>query len=111
MKRSRHYGRTVSSRQAVRQTGGFVTPYVSRTVRPRVVPGYTRSSGFYGRFAKPNGEMKFHDVDLDDAVIAAGANATASINLIAQGVTESTRVGRKCTITAINWRYRVFRRS
>ncbi len=68
--------------------------------------GYDRTGGFYGRFAKA-GELKFHDVDLDDAVIAAGANVTASINLIGQGVTESTRVGRKCTIKSINWRFNI----
>ncbi len=53
--------------------------------------------------------MKFHDVDIDDAVIASGGNiiANGSVNLIAQGVTESQRVGRKCTITAIGWRFRI----
>ncbi len=55
-----------------------------------------------------SGEIKFHDVDLDDAVIAAGCNVTPTINIIAQGVTESERVGRKCTITQIQWRWRCF---
>ncbi len=50
-------------------------------------------------------ELKFHDVDLDDATIASGANVTASINLIAQGVGESQRIGRKCTIKFISWRF------
>ncbi len=49
--------------------------------------------------------MKFHDIDLDDAVIAAGVNVTDSINKIAQGITEVTRIGRKCTIRFINWRF------
>ncbi|MFQ0997900.1 hypothetical protein [Gilliamella sp. CG33] len=53
-------------------------------------------------------EYKFHDVDLDDAVIVAAGAITNSINLIAQGVTESTRVGRKCCIRSINWRYNFF---
>lgn len=70
--------------------------------------GYVRTGGYYGRFStfgryKP--ELKFHDVDLDDSVVAVGANMTSSINLIAQGVTESTRVGGKCTIRSINWRF------
>ncbi len=52
-------------------------------------------------------ELKFHDVDLDDAVIAAGANVTPSINLVAQGVTEITRVGRKFTIKKIGWKFKV----
>lgn len=53
------------------------------------------------------GEMKFHDVDVDDAVIAVNGviHNTGSINLIVQGITESTRIGRKCTITAIQWRW------
>ncbi len=54
-----------------------------------------------------NIEKKFHDVDLDDTVIASGGAITASINLIPQGVTEITRVGRKATIRNINWRFKV----
>ncbi len=50
-------------------------------------------------------EYKFHDIAVDDAVIAAGNNIlnSGSINLIAQGVTESQRIGRKCVIRSINW--------
>ncbi len=51
--------------------------------------------------------MKFHDVGLDDAVVASGGVITATVNIIAQGNTESTRNGRKCTIKAIQWRYRI----
>ena len=70
--------------------------------------GYYRRTGYYGRF-NSGGELKFHDVAVDDAVIATGANviAAGSVNLIAQGVTESTRVGRKCVIRSINWRGRL----
>ncbi len=51
-------------------------------------------------------ERKFHDLDIDDATIAAGVTvAQDSCNLIAQGVTETTRIGRKCTIRQINWRF------
>ncbi len=52
-------------------------------------------------------ELKFHDIDLDDAVVATGGTVAATINIIPQGVTEITRVGRRCTITSINWRYAV----
>ncbi len=52
-------------------------------------------------------ELKFFDVDLDDATIATGTTVTDSINKIAQGVTEITRVGRKCTIRQINWRFNI----
>ncbi len=58
-----------------------------------------------GRRAVQNGELKFHDVDLDDAIVATGGSITASINLIAQNITESGRIGRKVTIRKIQWRY------
>ncbi len=69
--------------------------------------GYIRKTGFYGRYAPSGGELKFHDIDIDDAVIAINGTIqnTGSVNLIAQGTTESTRIGRKCTIKSINWRY------
>ncbi len=57
-----------------------------------------------GRLAN-GGELKFHDVDLDDAIVAVGGTITPSINLIAQGVIESTRVGRKCVLRKVQWRY------
>ncbi len=60
-----------------------------------------------GRVAIMNGELKFHDVDLDDSTISTTGTVTASINLIPQGVTEITRVGRKCTLRSIMWRYDV----
>ncbi len=66
--------------------------------------GIDRTGGFFGRFAK-GGELKFHDVDLDDALIDSGGTITPSIALIPQGVTEITRVGRRCTIRSINWRF------
>jgi len=52
-------------------------------------------------------ELKFHDVDLDDAVIANTGTITDSINKIAQGVGECQRIGRKCCITNINWRFKI----
>ncbi len=71
----------------------------------RVYPGYTRSAGNYGRYRGLGAELKFHDVDLDDAVVASAGGITDSINKIAQDTTEKTRVGRKCTIKKIGWRY------
>lgn len=55
----------------------------------------------------PQLELKFHDVDLNDATIAAGVNVTPSINLIAQGTGESQRIGRKVTIKQIGWRFQL----
>ncbi len=76
--------------------------------QPKVVPGYTRTTGYYGRYdTAAGGELKFHDVDLDDAVIAIGGSIATSLITIAQGVTESQRIGRKCTIRSINCRFEV----
>ena len=66
--------------------------------------GYDRSVGFYGRFAK-TGELKFHDVDTVDAVVATAGFINAALCTIAEGTTESTRIGRKITIKSINWRF------
>ncbi len=73
----------------------------------RGVAGFQRTSGFYGRFQGPDAELKFHDVDLDDAVIDTAGTVTPTVNIIPQDVTEKTRVGRKCTIKSIGWRYRI----
>ncbi len=74
-------------------------------VHPIVVPGVTRVGGFFGRFAN-GGEMKFHDLDIDEGTIAAGGTISEdSCNAIAQGTTESERIGRKCVIRSINWRF------
>ncbi len=50
-------------------------------------------------------ELKFHDVVFDDAVIDVGGTVEDSIVKIPQGVTEVQRLGRKCTIRKIGWRY------
>ena len=86
-------------------------------------PGVSRTGGFYGRYRTTNryaqnggrgAELKFHDVDIDDAVIASagtiqtpGLASSASCNTIAQGTTEVTRIGRKCVIRSINWRFQI----
>ncbi len=87
---------------------GYVKPSSPRGPPPiMLTKGYERIGGYYGRFppVTDSFEMKFHDVDLDDAVIAAAGAVTDSINKIAQGVTEVQRVGRKCTLKSINWRF------
>ncbi len=58
-----------------------------------------------GRHAIAMGELKFHDVTLDDAIVAAGGAITNSINLIAVGTTESERIGRKIVLKSIMFRY------
>ncbi len=71
--------------------------------RPRGVQWQRR-----GRFAN-GGELKFHDIAIDLApVLTAGSILNAgTVNIIAQGVLENQRIGRKCTIRKINWRYQI----
>ncbi len=74
----------------------------------RIVPGFTRTAGFFGRFGPGRGELKFHDLDVDDATIASNGTITQdSVNKIAQGVTEVQRIGRKCILRSINWRFNI----
>jgi len=81
-------------------------------VFPVLVPGFTRQSGFFGRFGQ-GGELKFFDQDIDDAVIAINGtiflngSAEATLLRIAQGTGESQRIGRKVTIRSINWRFNI----
>lgn len=54
------------------------------------------------------GELKFHDLDIDDAVVATGGTiAEDSCITIAQGTTESERIGRKLIVKSIGWRFEV----
>ncbi len=78
-----------------------------RVARRAFIPGIDRTGGFYGRYAGANAELKFHDFDLDISPVTSAGTITASLNLIAQGVTESTRVGRKCTIKSISIYYQL----
>ncbi len=80
-------------------------PYKKR--RRTVVPGVTRVGGYYGRFSGAGGEMKFLDTTVDVVSVAASGEITDTINVIAQGVTESQRIGRKCTIRSIQWNYQM----
>ncbi len=72
-------------------------------MKSRMMPvaGITRVSGYYGRFAN-GGENKFFDTTrASHAPGTSGTISNLSLNLIPQGVTESTRVGRKCTINKL----------
>lgn len=50
-------------------------------------------------------ELKFLDTTLNDAGILKTGEQVTTINVIPQGVGESERLGRKCTIRRIQWRY------
>jgi len=78
-----------------------------------VVPGYTRTVGFYGRFGsrrarKQSGtkpELKFFDTANSFLFDLTGeVPATGQLALIPQGDTESTRDGRKAVIKSIQIR-------
>ncbi len=91
------------SRVAKRQKYGTYTGTGSKaaTKGRGVVPGYTRRSGYYGRFFGPGAkEKKFLDTELDDAGVTA---LMTSVNLcvVPQDDTESGRIGRKINITNI----------
>lgn len=74
---------------------------VQRSMAMDIEPGFTRTGGFYGRFGR-GGELKFFDTALSFNIDATGeVPATGQLCLIPQGVTESTRVGRKCVLKSI----------
>lgn len=70
-----------------------------------MVRGFERTGGYYGRFTGPNAENKFFDTAISFTFDTTGeVPATGQLSLIPQGVTESTRVGRKCTVKSIQLR-------
>jgi len=77
--------------------------------RPKVIPGYTRTGGFY-KFARGSrsgfkAEVKFFDTDLDFLFDqTAEVPATGQLALIPQGDTQSTRDGRQATIKSLQLR-------
>ncbi len=74
----------------------------------RFRPGYNRTGGSYGRYhTHKAAELKFHDFQLNDSTVANTWTVTPSINLIPQGTTEITRIGRSATIKKIQWKWRV----
>ncbi len=103
------YKRKAGTQKTAKQAS-FKAPRPAVGVKKQYKPkgaqvGHLQTSGYYGRYSGIATELKFHDVDLDDTLIAQAGTITPTINIIAQDTTESTRVGRKCTIVAINWRY------
>ncbi len=67
-----------------------------------------RSVPFRGRRAVANGEKKFLDtVKADTALTVAGVIFDDSLNHIAQGVTESERLGRKVVIHSLHLKGKV----
>ncbi len=87
-----------------------------RYPKKRRVRGWRRGSrrvgGYYGRYNKyptrSRAEWKFHDLTVNtSSQFQSTGVVVASMNLIPQGTTERQRIGRKCTVRAIDWRYDV----
>jgi len=79
--------------------------YAAKRASTRVVPGYTRRVGYYGRYAGAIAEKKFFDTDIGftfDKVLEVPTGG--QLTLIPQGDTQSTRDGRKATIESIQIR-------
>ncbi len=85
-----------------RKRNGYNNRPFKRPRRSRIYPsqrGFVRTTGFYGRYAKQNGERKFFDTDLDAVFATVGtAMESANLNIIVQGNTESNRIGRKVVL-------------
>ncbi len=100
-------------RKRYRRFGGYAGTKGKGKIAGQYIPGrsrgYLRRGGFYGRYAKGSEELKFLDTSVDDAIVSSSGDIQTSgtVNVIPQGVTESERVGRKCTIKKILWRYTV----
>lgn len=67
-----------------------------------------RTGGFAGRYAPGvrSAEKKFLDTEIDDATVSSTGTiqGTGSVLLLVQGVGPTQRVGRKVTVTDVNWR-------
>ncbi len=97
-KRSRK-GAMVTYRPVQRQRTqryGTVVPYAPKAAQLAAARRALRSE-----------ELKFHDFTFDDTNMASVGSVEDSVNHIAQGITEKTRIGRKCTIKKIGWRLNV----
>ncbi len=94
-------GGTVALYTAPKASGG------PQTKRRKTGAGYTRTSGYYGRFASGGGELKFYDQELTQAIISSNGSLIngGSVVNIAQGTGEKNRIGRNCTLESMHLRY------
>ncbi len=84
--------------------GSFVPKRWHR--KGKISRGYTRRTGYYGRYGPAQqGEAKFFEHAISQSAMPNAGTVTDSINLVAQGVTETERVGRKCTVRYLQIRY------
>lgn len=84
-------------------TGGKMVRRPRQKKIPRSLKGYARIEGMYGRM----NEIKFFDTGITFQPNATDASMVYSANNllgIAQGTTQSTRIGRKIVITEIDFK-------
>lgn len=83
----------------------------------KVVPGYTRSGGYYGRYNKgplKGAEMKFFDTSYSGTLdttgeVLPGGGTTTGFCLIPQDTTQSGRIGRKCVLKSLSMKMSVLK--
>jgi len=79
-----------------------VTTVTRKTPTKKARRPLARTGGYTGRFSGKGAELKFFDTAISFTIDATGeVPASGQLNLIPQGVTESTRIGRKCTLKSI----------
>ncbi len=115
---SSYHSSSVKTRNGAAAKGkryGKKGTFIAKQRAAVVAAGRTRQVGFWGRYpgaggSARGGELKFHDIDWDEAGadLSAGViSNTNSLLLIGQGITEKLRIGRKCVIKSIGWRGRL----
>ena len=77
----------------------------------RIVPGYTRTSGFYGRYNRSSlmksavvNELKFKDTEINEIIDTGVSNAlpaTGTVLQIPTGTGPSDRIGRQISVKSI----------
>jgi len=112
MARRKYSGAQVGAAAKRFAAAGRPGPVFGVRLSRRILPaqrGFVRTGGYYGRYGTralgSDAEMKFFDTSISFTIDSTGeVPATGQLNLIPQGVTESTRVGRKCVIKSIQIR-------
>ncbi len=84
--------------------------FTGRRGMPNRFRGYYRKVGVYGRFNNraPYQEKKWRDIAVDMSPISSTGTIDDTMCLIAQDVDSSARIGRRCTIRSIFWRWMIF---
>ena len=97
--------RTYGHRSAGQYSAGKRRRYRRRPGLKTYQKGYLRRVGYYGAFTGRRPERKFVDTTVaSTASASAGAIASNSLNIIAEGNGESQRTGRRITVTSIMMR-------